>query len=224
LSLALFLILLPFILLLLPMRLQLLAQYDQNCPGAHVWLGPLRVFRYPGPKKEPVKEKEKKEKPKKEKSNSAEILQEAFKERKLLEQLKAGANMAKAIFAQIRRRLIIRELTLHYTVATQDAAQTALTYGRLHAVMGNLLGLLRSIFRVKQEDVRLMADFEREKSQIFFRIRISITVWSVLYLGLFTLRQVRKSGLLPIGALVRSRFKRNAPIQKGETHGQASPQ
>jgi len=219
LALAILLVVILLLLLLSPLRLQVMAQYDQGGPAAAAWVGLFRVFRFPGPKK--VK-KPKKKKPKKEKAQP-EVQQEpeeAGPKGQTKALIKEGLALTRSVLGQVRRRLVIREFTFHYTIASGDAAKTALTYGRMHGLVGTLLSFLRTTFRVKKQDVRINADFEREKSQVLFRIRLSISIWGLLCLGLYTL--IKGRGLIRL--LVRGRRGKKRPIQKGEQHGQASHQ
>jgi len=192
------------VLLLLPMRIRVRAQYDKGGPLVYAGVGPVRVKVYPrpeeGPKKE-KKEKKKKDKPEKEPEEPVETGGP-------MEQFKAGLSIVGPIYAQVRQRLVFSEITLHYTAATDDAAKTAMRYGGAHAAVTQILFLIRGQFRVKKQDVQIRADFESEQDLIFLRVGLSVSVWGAMRIGLFAYRKARKSGL----------------IQKGAKHGQASHQ
>jgi len=194
--------LLALVLLLLPLRIQVRAQYDKDGPLVYGGLGPVWVKAYPRPEEGPKKEKKKKkEKPEKEPEEPVETGGS-------VEQLKAGLSIVGPIYAQVRRRLMISEITLHYTIATDDAAKTAMRYGTAHAAVTQILSLIRGQFEVKRQDVQINADFSGGGDLVLLRVGLSISVWGAMRIGLFAYRKARKSGL----------------IQKGAKHGQASHQ
>jgi len=188
----------------LPLRMRLMAQYDKDGPLVFAGLGPVQIKVYPRPEKGPKKPKTKKEKPKKEPEPEAEVPPKGG----TVQQLKAGLSLIEPTWRQIRRRLIISEITLHYTVATEDAAKTALLFGGAHAAVAQILPMIRQNFRVKEQDVQIRADFESGEDLVFVRVRLAISVWGAVCLGIGTLLKAKESGLL----------------SKGAKHGQASHQ
>jgi len=195
-------IILALILLLLATRISVAVQYDHA--GVRVWagFGFIRMTVYPRREKEG---KEKKEKPKKER--------EPREKGGTVDKLKAGLSIIGPILEQVKRRLVISELTLHYTASTSDAAMTALAYGGAHMAVDGILPMVRHHFRVKKQDIEIHASFTDVSDTVFLRARISISVWGALCLGLFVIKKVRESGLLP----------KKVSIQKGaEKHEQAS--
>ena len=191
------------IVLLLITRLSFMAQYGEEGVLLRARIGPFGLTVYPRPEKKPKKKKEKKKKEKEE--TEPKVSQKGGS----VAMFKAGLSMVGPILERVRRRLVIREITLHYTAAMEDAAMTALAYGGAHAAVSKILPRLRHHFRVKKQDVRILADFESEEDLIFLRIRLSITVWGVLCLGLFSLREMKRSGLW---ALIRKRGK-STPLE-----------
>jgi phosphate/sulfate permease len=188
----------------LPLRIRLMAQYDRDGPMVFAGLGPVRMKVYPRPEKRHKKPKKKKEKPKEEPETEPEVPPKGG----TVQQLKAGLSLVEPTWRQIRRRLVISELTLHYTVATEDAAKTALLFGAAHAAVSQILPMIRQNFRVKKQDVQIRADFESGEDLVFVRVRLAISVWGAVCLGIGTLLKVKESGLL----------------SKGAKHGQASHQ
>ena len=198
---------LAFILLILAARIGVMVQYSQDGLFVYALAGPVRVKVYPRPEKGPKKKKEKppkapdEEKPKK--GGAA-------------HKLKAGLSIIGPIMAQVKRRLVISELILHYTVATDDAAKTAFLYGGAHVAVSQILPMLRYHFRVKKQDVRIGADFDSGEDLVFVQVKIVISVWGALCLGLYTLIKLKESGLIQKGET-----KHGQPAHK---HGQASHQ
>lgn len=101
--------------------------------------------------------------------------------------------MAKSFLGRLKRRLLIKELTLHCTFAGDDAAKTALAFGRGHAVFGFILPVLESNFRIKKQDVGVFADFESVKPGVYAKISVSLAVWEVFYI-LSALSPMLKTG------------------------------
>jgi len=186
--------------LLMSMRLALVVGYDGEGFSLLAWAGPLRIRILPRPLKGDRPPKKVKEKPEKVKEKGG-----------TMEKLRAGLKIAGPIFSQVKRRLKISELTLHYTAGMEDAAMTALAYGGAHAAVSQILPLIRYHFRVGKQDIQIHSDFSSGENLVFLRVRISISVWGAIRLGIFTLGKLRESGLIQ--------------IRKGAVkHGQASQQ
>jgi len=177
-------VILAVVLLILVTRISVRVQYGADGFAVFAGVRPLLFCVFPKPKKEP-KPKEKVKKPKEKAETGGAV-----------DKLRAGLKMVKPIVRQVRKRLTISELTLHYTAAMDDAAMTALAYGGAHAAVSTLLPMIRAGMRVKKEDIRVDADFSGQADTVFVRVRISISVWGILCLGAVALREARRSGLL----------------------------
>ena len=199
------------IILFLMIRLSVMVQYGERGLLLRAWFGPLGVTIYPRVKKKPKKEKEEK----KEKKEEEEV--KAVPKGGSVAMLRAGLSMVGPMLERVKRRLVIRELCLHYTAATDDAAMTAFAYGGAHAAVSAILPRLRYHFRVKKEDIRISVNFESQEDEIFVRLKLSISIWSVICLGLFSLLQLKRSGLLAILKEQRKKEK-----QERETPAKAS--
>jgi len=191
-----FAIILAVIILFLATRLSVTAQYDQSGVLVRAGFGFLRIKVYQSgekEKKERKKDKPKKEKPPHEKGGT-------------MRKLRAGLSIIGPILNQVKRRLLIADLTLHYTASMSDAAMTALAYGGAHLAVSQILPIIRQQFRVKREDVQIRACFAETEDIVFLRVKVSISVWGAICLGLFVLGKVRESGLIA---------KKKPVIQKG---------
>ena len=196
-------------LLLLPLRASVMAQYGHTGFLLRAGLGPMKVTLFPGAEKGSKKEKKPKKKKEPEDTSAeqggpAERLKAAFSSI----EAKSVFSIIGPILRQVKRRLVIRELTLHYTVALEDAAMTAYVYGAAHAALHNILPRLRYHFRVKQEDIQVHASFQETADLVFVRAQLDITVWSALCLGIFSLVKVLQSGLL------KGLFKKTSPASE----------
>ncbi|MCL2562744.1 MAG: DUF2953 domain-containing protein [Oscillospiraceae bacterium] len=186
-------IILAVIFLILALRIRLVVRYDHAGAAIRVWAGPVRIQVYPRPDKGPEDRKKQADKPKKEPK-------EPHEKGGMAEKLKAGLFVIGPIFGQVRRRLVISEITLHYTACTDDAAKTAMVYGGASAAVSQMLPLIRHHFRVKKQDVKIRADFSGGGDTVFVRVKLSVSVWGAVRLGIFTLKKLREAGLIQKGA------------------------
>ena len=146
-------------------------------------------------------EKEKKPKKKKDKPK---------KERDLKEMMPGSlsefTSMVKTVLnalGRLKRRLLIKQLTIYYTSAGEDPANTALQFGAANAVFGALIPKIKKNFRVKRLDLRTWFDFTSTEQKIYAKVIISIAVWEIFYV---------LSALMP---LITSAFKkRPGPVEK----------
>lgn len=158
-------IILLAIVLILFLPLTLSVRYDHAGLRASAGIGFLRVSVYP-------RKRQKRERPPKDskpKGNS-------------IKQFKAGLSLIRPIFSKLRKRLIVRRLCLHYTAATEDAAQTALTYGAAMAIVNSFLSIVRYNFRIKAQDIQIQADFESAEDSIFVHVILSLNLLNTLRL------------------------------------------
>ena len=153
--------------------------------------GPFAFLVFP--KKDKPGETEKKAKRKAEKKAARKAEKEEQKRKKKEEQserkpggLKAFMDAFKAVktaLGRLRRRLLIKQLTLYFTSAGDDPAKTAMQFGAANAVFGAIVPVLERSFRIKRSDLRAAADFEAQEQSIYAKVIISIAVWEVLYVG-----------------------------------------
>ena len=154
------------------------------------------------------KESSEAEKPPKEKPKKT--LQEWLGLIKLFAQ--SGGRIARRFWKGFR----IDHLTLRMAVAGGDAAQTAITYGKVNAAVYSAYAVAEQIVTLRKTDIRIVPDFLSEQSrteisgELFFRVG---TLLAALFSGgIFLLK----------GFLAE---KRQKPGQKGEApEGQAVPQ
>ena len=80
----------------------------------------------------------------------------------------------------------VRICRLHATVATDDAAKTAILYGAVCQGISYLLEALRAVtgHPVKEDDVAVVADFLGDKTTFSLHILLSTNLWHVLLLAL----------------------------------------
>jgi len=138
------------------------------------------------------KEKKPKKKKKKKDKDKASSLKMPGSLSGFLEILKVLKNA----LGRFKRRLLIKELTVYYSSAGEDAAKVAMTYGSVNAVLGFIVPVFDRHFRIKKRDLRAFVDFESDSPKIYAKARVSIAVWEVFYVlfALFPLLKTLSSG------------------------------
>ena len=74
------------------------------------------------------------------------------------------------------RKLVIKMLKCNVLVATDDAAKTALTFGKVSAGVNIFCGAICNNFKVIQRDVRVNADFTKQKSEYDIYINMELSL------------------------------------------------
>ena len=86
------------------------------------------------------------------------------------------------LMGRLRRFLSIDELTLHLVTGASDPFDAVLLFGRLNAALGALAPVFHSVFRVRNEDIRLGADV-RPGADMAVEGRLAFTwqLWELLH-------------------------------------------
>lgn len=146
------------------------------------------------PKKKTPAKAQKAEKPKKEKKDVLSLKQHA---KELKENgVAAAVEWLKEIAAHVLKaadRLLaaitVTNLVARVDIAGEDAAQTALTYGKICGAAYPALGVVESKLNVKKQDVKIAPAFCLEKTRFGFDVRLKISVWRVAVAALILLVQ-----------------------------------
>lgn len=182
--------LLSILLLVLVTPVSVRAKYADSL---EVWLGlglvKLRAFplkkrqnRKKQPKKEKkTKEKKAKQKPKTEKKPKRSPL---ALEKPTLAQLPAYLRLGADALGSMRRRILVREFRLSLTLGGDDAAKTALNYGRVAAFFSILGPLLDRAVRVRRKDVSVETDFSGGPNRAAGEIEIAACPLRLVIAGL----------------------------------------
>ncbi|MCM1334203.1 MAG: DUF2953 domain-containing protein [Bacteroides sp.] len=101
----------------------------------------------------------------------------------IMEYIKSASPPIKRLFKKIR----VRDLSLFYTVGTDDAAKTAIKYGSVCAAVYPLVEFLTTYFFVKAREIRVEADFSAREDRIVahakVKLRLSTALGCLLWLG-----------------------------------------
>ncbi len=130
-------------------------------------------------------EKEKKKKSRKKKSSPPQKEKPPKSKRSIGEtakRVKAVIPTVVQALNRLRIRLKINRLTVVYTIASDDPADTAIKYGRVAAATDWLVPALNSAFNIKKCLVHTETDFVESEDRIYLCADVSIAVWELIYI------------------------------------------
>lgn len=165
------------LLLIAFLRVGVSAEYGESGIILRAHIGPASILLYPREKK--VEQEPSERKKKKLEKKQAEQEQKPG----ALSILKALLPPVKKALSQVKRKILVNKLTVYYISGGTDAADTAITFGRVSAGMGVLLPILDGNFRIRKHDFRSGFDFQREEPYVYVNLRMSFAVWELVYIG-----------------------------------------
>jgi len=173
-------IVIAILVLLALLRLGVSVEYSEDGLTVILRAGPLRLRAYP-----------RFEKPEKARKKAARRAKKVKKEKKKPEKKRPGGlegfleilRVAKTMLGRLRRRLLIKHLTIHFTAASEDPSKTALMFGGANAVIGAIMPALEHNFRIRRRDLRTSADFNASAPGIYVYAAISLAVWEAAYIA-----------------------------------------
>ena len=175
------------LLAVLPIGFRLI--YSQRGPMAWLLVGPIRFRLMKGSKKQ-------KSPPEKKPVSTAEQTQNSRKSGGSLTDFIPIAEQVLKLLNNLRRKLRVDMLEFKLVLAGSDPADLAVNYGRTCAGIGNLVPLMEQYFVIKKRDVDVQCDFTADKTLIYVRLDISITVGRLIALvvkhGIGLLREFLK--------------------------------
>ena len=178
-------------------------RYDLDGLLLKLIAGPVKLTLIPGKKKEKPQEEEKK-------PAKTQVTKSAAPKEK-----KGGSitgflplvQLALDLLGDFRRKLRVRRLELLLVMAGDDPCNLAVNYGRAWAAVGNLMPQLERLFVIKKKDVQVACDFTADKTTVFARVDITITLGRLLALvtvyGIKALREWIKINNLRKGGAVQ---------------------
>lgn len=122
---------------------------------------------------------------------------EAFDQKGLLQMLGDLATAVGKIFARIGKLLsrgVFRHFDLQILVGDEDAADAAITYGRLCSIIYPTITLLDSAMKFRNRAVDIRCDFEEESTVVRFDGQLNFRPWHfVLFLGGLVINYLKRS-------------------------------
>lgn len=182
--------------------LGVVAQYHGGGPLVQAYIGPVPITLYPARKKKAEKKKPARKKAgSKKKTGTAEKKKSGGSLADFVPLVKLALEFLKEFF---RRKLRVRHLELKVILSGGDPCDLAVNYGKCWAAMGNLWPLLEELLIIRKRDVEIECDFTSDKTLVFARVDLSITLGRLLSLAvrygiralkeIFKLQKIRKGG------------------------------
>jgi hypothetical protein len=172
---------LALLLLVCLIRVRLIAVYDETGFNLSASVGPFKQRILPADKTK--RRKEKKEK-----------VREGVVKAGRLESLRNQLPSFKQALSRLKRKLLIKELIIHYIAAGTDPAATALYFGAANAGYGMILPLLENNFNIRKRDLRTAVNFEAAEPYIYLKAVVSLAVWEAIYIASGVIKNMAKSG------------------------------
>ena len=202
------LIALAIIVLLAVLPLGVSVIYDTGGPLVRWMLGPFRGNLYP---------KEKKEKPEKQNKEKTKKTSKSKTKKETAKKEKKGGNISD-FFPLVdllldfladffSRKLRVKRLELDLVLAGDDPCDLAVNYGRAWAALGNLIPVLERFLVIKKRDMQVRCDFEADKTLVYARADLTITIGRLLVVslrhGIRILSEILKISKLRKGGAVK---------------------
>lgn len=178
-------VVLGLLILLLVLPVGVIAQYSETGGDITACIGPIPIKIYPREEKDKHRKKDIKD----EKSKKGENQEKTGKIG-----LGGGVPMFKELLnlglealGCFRRRLLMKEFSLHLTIGAQgkEPAHWGLLYGGAWAGVGNLIPLLENIFRIKKRDIQVFLDENSGENSVYGRGEFRLFLWEALYLLIY---------------------------------------
>lgn len=184
--------------------------YNKNGYGYKLTVGGIRIkpewfmgrkdgHKKPGKDKESEKSKKKKKQPAMDAGNTG-----ASKKKKSLGSvINIITRVAVTAKDVLPKGVRIKLKYLHINVGGTDAAEAAMNYGKVQALLHGVFALFEDYkgflygFRAKRKNVVINADFFSEKTSAEFEMSISFFLWQLLFSGI-------RIGISAIGAIIDS--------------------
>lgn len=181
------LIALGILILLAILPLGVSAIYNEDGPLVRILVGPLRFTVFPQKKKEKKEvKKDQKTKPVKKKKAEVKKKEPSSKGGSLLDFLPL-LNVALDFLKGFRKKLRVNVLQMKLILAGGDPCDLGINYGKAWAALGNITPYLDRAFVIRKRDLNVECDFEADKTLIFVRLDLTITLGRLLSLAVVTL-------------------------------------
>ena len=166
------------LILLAVLPLGISAVYDAGGALAKLIVGPVRITVYPKTSK---KEKKKKpQKPKKKKTSGSGKTPSGKKKGGSFQDFLPILDMLLDFLDTFRRKLRVNCLEMKLTMAADDPCDLAVNYGKAWAAVGSIMPQLDRLFKIRKKDVDVACDFTADKTLIYARLDLTITLGRLL--------------------------------------------
>ena len=157
-------------------RAGIIIEYAAEGFTADVKVGVFRKKIYPKKRKEKSSEKKKSKKNKEAEPEESKKGGDAASVKQLL------PNILEAL-KKICRKLMIDDLVLHITVASDDPYRSAVLFGEASAGLGMLMPVLDNLFVIKNRDVGTSVSFTEAKTLVYIKAKFTLRLWEIFYIA-----------------------------------------
>jgi len=88
---------------------------------------------------------------------------------------------------RLLKHLVISNISTEIIVATEDAAQTALNYGYVCAVIYPTFSVIIGNCKCKKYNIRVVPDFDKSESEVAFSVKASVKLFFIISAALSAL-------------------------------------
>lgn len=202
-------VILVLLILVLSLPAAVLLRYEAGHLSVRFRVGPVRGTIYPRPSAPPRKKPRKRQAsaPRKPKASSAAA--KSSPKKLTRQQIQDLVKLALELLGRLRRKLLVKHLTLHAFFGGRDAAQTAIGYGRAWAAIGAVMPVLENTFRIDERDVGAYLDYELEAPRIMLDLDVRMCVGTALLLALW-------AGFRLMGIFTKTKETKKKAVQANE--------
>ena len=100
------------------------------------------------------------------------------------QQIQDLIRLALDLLGKLRRKLLVRHLTLHAFFGGRDAARAAIGYGRAWAAIGAVMPVLENSFRIESRDVGAYLDYGLDQPRLLLELDVRMRLGTALVLAL----------------------------------------
>ena len=208
-------VLLAVIIIIALLRIGVRVEYGANGFTASARIGPVSMRVFPRKVETPEKAEKKKKQREAKKAKKAIKAKRAKKAKKEPEKEKPGAfkifldmiPVAKKTLGRLRRRLLIKNLTIRFTAGGEDPSKTGLTFGAANAAFNTIMPALETVFRIRRRRLSAAADFSADRPEIYVKAIISLAVWEIVYIAF---------AILPAVGIISGKTSRKDELSHGK--------
>ncbi len=204
-------LLLIFLLLLAPVRLYVNSQPELTVIVKYFWFkkGILPKSGQGGEKKATAEKK-----PKAKKAREKRALSYTLQE--ILELLRILLRRTSPAVRRLLRRTSLAKFRMRMIVAGQDAAETAIKFGKVNAQVFTAIALVEGLIRLKADQIEILPGFGVAKSETSYSGELRLRPFALLVAGV----QIAFWGLISaLPLFLRSRNNKTSKKSGGETAG-----
>lgn len=114
-----------------------------------------------------------------------------------LSDLTKFVSSAGRIMRIVLKLIQIRDIRIVYPIRGEDAAQTAIQYGRFHAYLGSTLGVLQNFLNMRFKQVDILPDFNNNcKYRRYFYCKLQAIPFIIVIAALYALARLKGDKLI----------------------------